>query len=312
MTADNARLLSYDNLCEALSAEVVEVRSTDRAEGSGVGSAARSAASLVLVTQLGERGRNPVTVTLWPECGEATVVYLGGGAGQEFPAESGVASSLGLTQLADQLREEERRTESQRVRTSRARGRIRRYVVRNLLTRMWTLTFADQPHDRGVALERMQTFVRALRDHFGEAIPYLYVFERHKSGAWHVHLLTQSRYVKHKTLERLWGYGFVQYSDGPKRHGRSKREVARSCARYAAKYVGKDIGGGLPANVHAYEPAQGFQPERVARSAASMQDGFGLAVHEFDGLVPVVWNSAECDTWTGPPVMCLRWDEDGA
>src|SRR4029077_6868067 len=151
-------------------------------------------------------------------------------------------------------------------------------------------------------LAAMREFARTLREHFGEAIPYLYVFERHESGAWHVHLLTQSRYVHKRTLQRLWGHGIVQYSDGPKRHrNRSKREAARGCARYAAKYVGKDIGDGLPANVHAYEPAQGFQPEGVSRSAASMRDGFGLAVRHFDGLAPSdVWNSGESESWGGP------------
>jgi hypothetical protein len=177
---------------------------------------------------------------------------------------------------------------------------------------MWTLTFAPpQPYEREVALAAMQEFARTLREHFEEAIPYLYVFEQHKSGAWHVHLLTQSRYVQKATLERLWGHGMVQYSDGPRRHDRSKREVARGCARYAAKYVGKDIGGGLPSRVHAYEPAQGFQPEKVSRSAPTMRDGVGVAVRYFDGVSPSeVWDSGEATEWAGPPVVSLRFEVD--
>jgi hypothetical protein len=166
----------------------------------------------------------------------------------------------------------------------------------------------------------MQEFARKLRDHFGEAIPYLYVFELHDGkrgvgnhlGSWHVHLLTQSRFVQKRLLQALWGHGIVQYSDGPKRHARSKREVARACARYASQYVGKDIDGGLPPGVHAYEPAQGFQPEKVSRSAATMRSGVGVAVRHFDGLAPSeVWDSGEATDWHGPPVVSLRFDEGG-
>jgi hypothetical protein len=309
--ADNARHRRVGDPSEAFSDDSLERNAVTGAQS--IEASGSDPFSLVSVTQLGRRGYESVRVTMWPECGEATVVYCGGAASRVETGTSAIASSHGLMLLADQLREQERLLQSQRARVSRARGRIRRYVVRNMLTRMWTLTFADREDDRAVALASMQEFGRRLREHFGEAIPYLYVFEVHpKRGGWHVHLLTQSRYVKKKVLERLWGHGLVQYSDGPKRHARSKREAARGCARYAAKYVGKDIDEGLPANVHAYEPAQGFQPERVARSTGSMRDGFGMAVRQFDGLAPShVWDSATSETWSGPPVTCLRFDDGG-
>lgn len=275
-------------------------------------SAARSAASLVQVTQLVQepkrRDREPVSVTIWPECGEATVTWVGTGQGTQLAAEKEPAGSHGLQRLADQLRHEA----SQRARAARARARMRRYVIKNKLTRMWTLTFADEVHDRAVALEAMQEFVRRLRDEFGEAIPYLYVFEWHKLNdrGWHVHMLVQARRVEHKRMERLWGHGFVQYSDGQKRRGVSQRERARTAATYAAKYVGKDIERGLESGDHAYEVAQGFRPERIARSAGTWRAGVALAVAFFGGLVPrVMWDSSDADVWFGPPVQLLDFGE---
>lgn len=285
---------------ETVSADVLNA---DNARDGQCGAA--GAASLVSVTQLVDRRPMPVRVTVWPDCGEASVVFIGADSGGVF--EDDEAGPASCTVLADVLRFEN----SQRVRASRARARVRRYCVRNMLTRMWTFTFADAVHDRAVALAAMQEFVRLLRDHFGEPFPYLYVFELHPKGhGWHVHLLTQSRWVKKDTMQRLWGHGIVQYSDGPKRHGRSKREVARGAARYAAKYVGKDIEGGLERGVHAYEPGQGFQPERVSRLAVSMRSGVGVAVRAFDGVAPSsLWDSAESEVWSGPPVITLQFEE---
>ena len=126
---------------------------------------------------------------------------------------------------------------------------MRRYCVHNGLRFLWTLTFARQDHDRAAVLRDVQAFARRLHRLVGEPIPYLYVLEQHKSGAWHVHLALP-RWLAHKDLHRTWGHGFVFVTD----HGkRARRRVMdrdgqgmRRVAGYVAKYVSKayETGGG--------------------------------------------------------------------
>jgi hypothetical protein len=134
------------------------------------------------------------------------------------------------------------------------------------------------------------------------------VFERHRSGALHVHFIASRGFGderRTRALARLWGHGFVD-ARRLGRPGEGRRERARSAARYAAKYVGKDAVAGF--GRHSYEVRQGFQPEAVRLEAATDREAWTQLVRLMWGEVPgYEWSSAGDTSWRGPPVRFLGW-----
>jgi hypothetical protein len=155
-----------------------------------------------------------------------------------------------------------------------------------------------------VVLRDVQAFQRAL----GAAYPslaWVRVFERHKSGALHVHVIASGPVPKLR-LARLWGHGFVD-ARRLGRPGESARAMARSGARYAAKYIGKNAIA--DSGDHRYEVRQGFQP--VARRVQGWTDAevWTDLVRAMGGELPAYeWESSTATDWRGPPVRFLAWD----
>lgn len=92
----------------------------------------------------------------------------------------------------------------------RAQGKIRRYCTANGLNRLGTLTYAgDGNHDPLLLREHMGEFFRSLRASLGgNAFPYAWVPEWHKSGhGLHVHFAI-GQYVKPSVIDAAWGHGF--------------------------------------------------------------------------------------------------------
>jgi hypothetical protein len=186
----------------------------------------------------------------------------------------------------------------------RAKGQVRRYAVANGLTRLVTLTRADQTHDVATVNRAVVWFLRQLRERYPD-VGYVRVFERHQSGAVHVHLGI-SRYIAKGEIAALWPHGFVDV-----RKMRSSRpggrEAARLTARYLAKYVVKEA---VRANDrgHRYEVRQGRQPVAVRVWAQTMRDGLRELIRASGGETPsYVWDSASQDDWRGPPVLYAAW-----
>lgn len=190
---------------------------------------------------------------------------------------------------------------SAREAARRARSKVRRYVVANRCSKMWTLTYrGDGNHDRDLFVEHMQAFWRRLRAGLGRDFPYVWVPEWHPLGhGLHAHVGVSS-FIPVALVRECWPHG--DRIDCPKpvgaRVGRShgaQVDQARACARYLGKYVGKAFGDDRrPLGDHRYDVAEGFQPRVVNLSAPTLDEVVGLAVEQMGGEVPDrVWESAE-------------------
>ena len=99
----------------------------------------------------------------------------------------------------------------------RAKKELRLFIVANVLTRMWTLTYAEEHWDRDVVIADVNDWLQRLRVYLDCTFPAAYVLELHPEGhGIHVHVAMESRFILHPEMQRLWGHGLVQYSDGNK------------------------------------------------------------------------------------------------
>jgi hypothetical protein len=255
-----------------------------------------------------DEGTQLVGTNWWPEAGEATTFFARAPRPPgDLEDDLGAPAREGAEDEASRSPEsvgEDRRvpspSENRERAARRARGRLRRYVVTNALTRMVSLTFAPnaraskwepscgrvepspsgegRPQEGGrcscgrprgplgllVAMRDVGRFVRALRDHLGvDRLPYAVVPEFHKDGHVHLHLLVD-RYVPKDELQALWRRGWVDVRRFEAK-GEGGRAAARKAAAYAGKYVGKTFEvEGVPGR-HRYEVAEGFQPSVIKR-----------------------------------------------
>jgi hypothetical protein len=190
----------------------------------------------------------------------------------------------------------------------RARTKVRRYCVANRLVYFWTLTYpGDGEHDPKHVRTHIRSFFRRLRGVAGEALPYVWVTEWHKTDhGLHVHFAI-NRFVDQAIVERIWRHGYV-WVEGPSgwaATGAEQREQARRVASYIAKYLTKDVGR-TPAGMHRYEVAQGFQPRSVVFAGTSPGDLYWKAFALMGGL-PEIRESSEIPDWDGPPAVWMRW-----
>lgn len=188
---------------------------------------------------------------------------------------------------------------------------MRRYCVANRLNRFGTLTYAGEGcHDEVLFRQHMGEFFRSLRSATGgQASPYLYVGEWHKTGhGLHGHFAV-GRFIHRDVIEQAWGHGFIKIKLlGDLPVGSTPRDEARVAAGYLSKYVRKSIHetrrtGGL----HRYECAQGFAPpvqQLYGLTAAGVLD----QAAEIMGCRPAKrWDSGEAEDWQGPPAVWFQW-----
>jgi hypothetical protein len=179
------------------------------------------------------------------------------------------------------------------------------------LNRLGTLTYRGAGcHDPKALRVHIGEFFRDLRDLTGgQSFPYVWVPEWHKTDhGLHVHFAV-GHYIRHKTIERAWGRGFVsikRLTDLPV--GSTSWNEARKAAGYLSKYVTKsfdhDLGG-----LHRYEVAQGFQPARQRIAGGSAADVLDQAIEVMGGAIPATrWVSWEAEDWQAPPAVWFAWD----
>ena len=239
----------------------------------------RSVGSLLdLSTQLGINSCHPDggsgwQFTFWPECSEATLVYLAGRGSADFAKRPRLLGSNGepeddavigkpssylstlksspdldrsavMLEVLRDLEEENERlaTLNWKIANGRAAAKSRRYFVRNQLRYMWVLTFAESQMDRRRVMSLVSEFARRLRAERGQRFAYWYSPELHPGGhGWHVNFFIPTR-VAHERLVNLWGHGFVWVTDFASSHRGPKGEPLGLCRtpregwRRAAQY----------------------------------------------------------------------------
>lgn len=196
----------------------------------------------------------------------------------------------------------------------RAKAKLRRYCAANRLNRLGTLTYRGEGcHDPKIVRADLANFFRALRDATGgDALPYLWVPEWHKTGhGLHVHFAI-GRYIPRRHIVESWPHGVVHIKlIGDVPVGTGALGESRKAAGYLSKYVAKtftDTGARVP-GLQRYDVAQGFTPEKVTLTGRS-DDAVLAAASEHLGCAPqYVWNSREVANWTGPPAIWAQWGQ---
>jgi hypothetical protein len=192
----------------------------------------------------------------------------------------------------------------------RARAKVRRYCAANRLNRMGTLTYRGEGcHDPRELRSHLGQFFRALRDATGgEALPYLWVPEWHKTDhGLHAHFAV-GQYIGRSLIERAWGRGFVHIKLlGDLPVGSTSLDEARKAAGYLSKYVGKAFDERRVPGLHRYEVGQGFQPATQRLWGRTAEHAIDVA-SKVMGRPPVrVWSSTEAEDWQGPPAVWASW-----
>lgn len=188
----------------------------------------------------------------------------------------------------------------------RATSKLRRYCAANSLNRLGTLTYAEACHDPRQVRSDVGRFFRRLRRGLGgEAFPYVWVPELHKSGhGWHLHFAV-GRYVPRGVIEEAWGLGFVHIKlIGDLPVGSGARAEARAAARYLSKYLGKELSG---SGLNRYDVAQGFQPKSEVYWATSADDAVERGSQRMRAAPVYVWRSINQEGWQGPPALWVIW-----
>ena len=248
--------------------------------------------------------------TLWPDCGEASLVIVTSGSNRSRGYGDRPATSDEVAKFHWELA------------NGRAGTRSRRYFVVNQLRYMWVLTFAEGQFDRREVMTQMSEFARRLRTlHDGKTFPYWYSPELHPGGhGWHVNFFIPFR-VPHDVFASTWGHGFVWVTDfassmkGPKGEPlglcRTLRDGLRRAAHYGCKYAQKDWSPEhVGAQNHRYEIAQGFAPRKIAQWVQDPLEAEALVCD----LVPGEqrrylqrWDSNDEPEWLRPPIRTWRW-----
>lgn len=194
----------------------------------------------------------------------------------------------------------------------RARARLRRYCAANRLNRLGTLTYAGAGcHDPKQLRLDVADFFRTLRVALaGEAFPYVWVPEWHKSDhGLHVHFAV-GRFIRRQLIHAAWGRGHVHIKLlGGLAVGSGALEEARHAAGYLSKYVSKTFTDpeSRVFGLHRYDVAQGFLPEGIALHALSAAEVIAQA-SAYMGFSPgVEWSSGSVDDWAGPPAVWAQW-----
>jgi len=241
----------------------------------------------------------PIVATYTVGTGEASVVW------EMVPGEKEL-SEVETPPTPEDLEKNRKRA------SNRARKTLRQFVVRNQLSRMWTLTFSTEWWDRAEVIAVVNDWLQRLRVELEGPFPAVYVLELHPGGhGYHVHVALQSRFIRWERMGQLWGWGNVQYSDGNKavRRETGKREQSRLLARYLSKYMAKAWDEHHEPGDHRYEVTQGFQPDKVRRTFHTLGDAWRWLEGLDTGSMRVVWSSADVplEDYGGPPTWLVEW-----
>lgn len=239
--------------------------------------------------------------TVWRTAGEASVTYspcfarrepmVGAPARPRLPTSFDLSGPRGLTF--------ERRARA----ASRAATAIRRYVVSNHCTFMWTLTYRDPVFDRSRVGRDFALFARSLTRAFRRQ-PWVRVIETHPGGhGHHIHLAVR-QFLPEVVIAAAWPHGHVA---GRKwRDWSSAMDDARSAARYLTKEFGREALA-LRRGEHLYEVAQGFRPRAERLRASSAWEARVAAIQLMGAGRPSLERSYEPTELGRPPSLFMSW-----
>lgn len=211
---------------------------------------------------------------------------------------------------SSKLFDPEREAANVRRANVKAAKNLRLFIVANVLSRMWTLTYADAHWERGKVIADVNDWLQRLRTELGVSFPAAYVLELHPGGhGWHVHVAMPSRYIEWRKMGRLWGHGHVQFSDGNRwiKKAGGKREQSRRLAAYLAKYMAKSWADHHAPGDHRYEVTQGFKVQKERRVFRTFEEARAwLESCEVSPLL-TAWSSDRVEDWHGPPAWVFVW-----
>ena len=194
----------------------------------------------------------------------------------------------------------------------RARARLRRYCAANRLNRLGTLTYRGEGcHNPAVVRAHLGEFFRTLRAELGgDALPYVWVPEWHKSShGLHAHFAV-GRYIARSNIVRAWPHGFVHIKLlGDLPVGSGSLSEARIAAGYLSKYVAKTFTDprARVLGLHRYDVGEGFQPEKFSIWGRSADEVIAQASVVLDGPPVAEWSSSSVAEWEGPPAIWAQW-----
>lgn len=138
--------------------------------------------------------------------GNMVEVYL-----YERAVKAGYQESRKKVVIEKEIKKEEKEND---FALRRARSNIRRLIAANFnkkYDKFITLTFKENMQDITKANREFTNFIKRIKRRFAEQeIKYLSVIEFQRRGAIHYHTIANLPYIESKTLEKLWGNGFVK------------------------------------------------------------------------------------------------------
>ena len=131
---------------------------------------------------------------------------------------------------------------------------------------MVTLTFAENlaDYDRGKTYWEnfLHRFRKYLKRNGEPALKFICVWERQKRGAVHFHALFNVE-IDHKTLERLWGHGFVFVSRISSSQG--KLSAIRYIVKYMTKSVEEQLKNGMKSRQRLFFASNNLEKPKITK-----------------------------------------------
>ena len=245
---------------------------------------------------------NGLKLLIYPECGEVLLV-------PNVPPQVGARGTAGRAAGKDDRQRTGQRSVSS---LQRSRARVRRYLAANRLDLLTTLTFSPPQTDWLAASEEVGKYLRKLRRRYGP-FAWLRVVEAHRankggvSTGWHAHIAHRLQ-VPHSDLDSLWeggGSNTVAFRGRGKEpaHARLFTYIVKDFAATGEEYDA--IGLMVPRGARLYEVARGFQPVRIERDVASVDEANDV-VATVCGVIPKWRQLVPNDSYQGRPVRIAK------
>lgn len=164
----------------------------------------------------------------------------------------------GFERKHDTTRKEDR-TMANEVNAKRARRKVHDLVHTNMtpFTKFITLTYAENMQDYDKLAHDFKMFRRHLANK-GYPFPYLYIVEKQKRGALHLHVLMfHDKYIPHATISKAWPHGYVKINAKFSKIPHHKRPI------YVIKYIQKET---MPPDKKAYRTSRDIKRPEVGKT----------------------------------------------